>query len=450
MIQKTIQDFLKDYNIPTVAGFIVAVSGGADSITLLHALKALNLKLLALHCNFNLRGNESDTDEQFVKRFCAAYDIPLEVKHFDTVNYASEKSISIEMAARELRYTWFHEIKQQKEMDYIVVGHQADDVAETLFINLCRGTGIKGLSGIKPVKGDVLRPLLSCSRQDIIHYIKDHQLDYREDSSNDSLDFMRNIIRHKIIPTCKEINPSFLNTIRENCKTLNETESIYLYGIAQLQKKILLQTGEETLIHIAHTLNSPAPYTLLFETLYPYGFNKRQIYDILNSHQAFSGKKFLSKKYILTRDRDYWRIYKQGEPTQFISHIENEGNFQLGNQQLHIELLPRNNLMEIPTDRHIICLDAEKIKFPLQIRKWEKGDKFCPFGMHGMKKKLSDFFNDHKFSAKQKEDCLLLLSEEKIVWVIGYRPDERFKITPQTQKVVRIALTEKKEAEASF
>lgn len=442
MIRETIQDFLQKKHIPTDAGFIIAVSGGADSITLLHAFKYLNLKILALHCNFNLRGKESNLDEQFVKRFCDSYGIALSVKHFDTHSYARENGISIEMAARELRYAWFHEMKQKKNMDYIVVGHQADDVAETLFINLCRGTGIKGLSGIKSVKDDILRPLLPCSRQEILHYIEANQLGYRNDSSNESLDFMRNIIRHKIIPVFKEINPSFLNTIEDNCKALNETEMIYRYGIEQLRKEVMEYEEEETLIHIAKTLDTPAPYTLLFELLQPYGFNKHQAADILDSHLASPGKKFQSKNYILTRGRIYWRIYKpkEGDYPSFL--IEKEGIFQIGQQQLHLEFFPRTVPDQIPKDPRIACLDAEKIKFPLQIRKWEKGDKFCPLGMHQMKKKLSDFFNDQKFTAKQKDECLLLLSENKIAWVIGYRPDDRFKVTSLTKRILKITLTD--------
>ncbi len=440
MIRETIQEFLKKNGIPQDAGFLIAVSGGADSITLLHAFKYLNLKIAALHCNFNLRGKESNMDEQFVKRFCDTYGIALNVKHFDTQSYAREKGISIEMAARELRYAWFREMKQKKRMDYIVTGHQADDVAETLFINLCRGTGIKGVSGIKAINGDILRPLLPCSRQEILLYLEQHRLGYRNDSSNDSLDFMRNIIRHKILPVCKEINPSFLRTVRDNCQAFRETEKLYLYGIAQLRKEIVEHTADEVLIHIARTMNSPAPYTLLFELLHPYGFNKHQVSDILHSHLASPGKMFQSKNYMLTRGRTYWRIFKPAEQPELPLCIAEPGTYQVGQQSIRIELMPRTTLSTIPTDPHIACLDAGKIKFPLYIRHWEKGGLFCPLGMHQLKKKLSDFFNDRKFTAKQKEECLLLLSENKIAWVMGHRPDDRFKITSFTETVLQITL----------
>ncbi len=234
----TIKQFLKEHEIDEKAGFIIAVSGGADSITLLHAFKYLNLRIHALHCNFNLRGKESNMDEQFVKRFCETYGIPMSVKRFDTQEYAKKKGISIEMAARELRYDWFEEMRQKKKMDYIVVGHHANDLAETLFINICRGTGIKGLTGIRPVKDRILRPLLSRSREEIIAYIEQNQLGYRTDSTNNSLDYVRNKIRHMIIPVCKDINPSFLNTVRENCNTLKEVEQIYRYGIDRLKEEV--------------------------------------------------------------------------------------------------------------------------------------------------------------------------------------------------------------------
>lgn len=225
-------------------------------------------------------------DEQFVKRFCETYGISMSVKQFDTQGYAKKKGISIEMAARELRYTWFEEMRLKKKMDYIVVGHHADDLAETLFINICRGTGIKGLIGIRPVKDRILRPLLSRSREEIIAYIEQNKLGYRTDSTNNSLDYVRNKIRHMIIPVCKDINPSFLNTVRENCNTLKEVEQIYRFGIDRLKEEVISEDNGEILIDIQKTMATPAPYTLLFEILRPYGFNATQIEDILNSYEA--------------------------------------------------------------------------------------------------------------------------------------------------------------------
>lgn len=438
MIRETIEHFLEKYQIPKEAGFILAISGGADSISMLHAFKYMNLKILALHCNFSLRGKESDMDEQFVKRFCDNYGIAHSVKKFDTTGYAKEHGLSIEMAARELRYAWFHEMKAKKKMDYIVVAHHADDVAETVLINFCRGTGIKGLTGIKPVNDDILRPLLDCSRNDILKYIEDHQLGFRTDSTNNSLDYMRNKIRHKIIPVMKEINPSLLSTVADTCETLKETEQIFSYGIRTLQEEIMDCEDDEILIHIDKTIASPAPYTLLYETLRPFGFNKTQIRDILNAHAATPGKQFITDNYVLEKGRTYWRLYDNSIRRQQTMEIPQPGTYTLGDCLFEVFRFPWTEDFEIPDSPDIACLDADKIKFPLTIRNWQAGDYFCPIGMKRSKKKLSDFFTNQKFSTRQKQECLLLLSEDKIAWVVGHRLDDRFKITSFTKELLII------------
>lgn len=437
-IQETIREFLEQYRIPKTAGFIIGVSGGADSITLLHAFKYMNLRIQALHCNFCLRGKESDMDEQFVKRFCDYYGIALSVKKFDTTAYATKKSISIEMAARELRYEWFQEMKQKKKMDYIVVGHHADDVAETIFINLCRGTGIRGLAGIKPVNGDLIRPLLTHSRTDILKYIEDNQLGFRTDSTNNSLDYVRNKIRHLVIPVFKEINPSFLNTMEENCTALQEIEATFHYAIRKLKAEVMEEKDGETLIHIEKTLAAPAPYTLLFEILKPLGFTKTQIRDILNSQTAISGKQFLAGNYVLTKGRTYWRIFKEENQESTDVQINGDGEYRINGKSYRFTTLPLEDEFNIPTDPGTACLDAVKLQYPLTIRNWHNGDRFCPLGMKKLQKKLSDFFTDRKFSAKQKKDCLVLVCNNKIAWIIGYRADDRFKITSTTLNMIKI------------
>lgn len=440
MIKRAITDFLNKYRIPQDSGFIIAVSGGADSISLLHAFKYLNLKILALHCNFGLRGKESDMDEQFVKRFCDTFGIALSVKKFDTTVYAKEKGISIEMAARELRYNWFADMKVKKKMDYIVVGHHADDLAETFFINVCRGTGIKGLTGIKPINGDILRPLLSFPRTEILKYIEENQLGYRTDSTNTSTDYVRNRIRLQVIPVFKDINPGFRETMEENCEVLKETEAIFRYGIQQLQQQIITNEKDELLIDIGKTLATPAPYTLLYETLRPLGFNKTQIRDILNTQNATPGKQFTAGKYLLTKGRRYWRLFNSEQHTAIRSTIEKAGDYNIDGKTYRITLFPLSTDFTIPQTSSIACFDADKIKFPLLIRNWQAGDYFCPIGMKKSKKKISDFFTDQKFSAKQKKDCLLLESDGKIAWVIEHRLDERFKITSFTKRILKLEL----------
>ena len=438
MVRQVIESFLKKHQIPQDAGFIVTVSGGADSISLLHAFKYLNLRILVLHCNFSLRGKESDMDEQFVKRFCESYGITHRVKKFNTIEYANEKGISIEMAARELRYAWFKEIKEKKNMDYIVAGHHADDVAETVFINYCRGTGIKGLTGIKPINNDVIRPLLSCTKADILNYIEENQLGYHTDSSNNSLDHVRNRIRHQVIPVLKEINPSFLDTVADNCNTFTETEKIFRYGIQKLQESVLDCEEDEILIDIAKTLATPAPYTLLYEILKPFGFNKTQIGDILNSHTAIPGKQFVANKHILVRGRTYWRLYDNSNNIQTTINIDECGNYNIGSLAFEVSCFPKPENFEIPMQSNIACMDADKVKFPLLIRNWQVGDYFCPIGMKKSKKKLSDFFIDQKFSSKQKKECLLLNSDNKICWIINHRLDDRFKINALTKNIIQV------------
>lgn len=434
-VREAIEQFLEKYRISRKAGFILAVSGGADSISMLHAFRHLHLKILVLHCNFSLRGQESDLDEQFVGRFCESYGIAHSAKKFDTPRYAREKGLSIEMAARQLRYEWFAEMQVKKRMDYIAVAHHADDVAETVLINLCRGTGIKGLTGIKPVNGKILRPLLECSRTDILQYISEHRLDYRTDSTNRSLDYIRNQIRHQVIPVFKKINPSFLDTVTENCDILKETEQIFNYGIRQLQSAVLDREEDETRIHIAKTLASPAPRTLLFETLHPLGFNKTQIQDMLNSSAAIPGKQFTAGSHVLVKGRTHWHLYDASKNRKVDIRIPQPANFTIDKKSYTFRLLPNDGHFQIPTDPGTACLDADKLQFPLQIRNWQAGDYFCPIGMKKSKKKVSDFFTDQKFSSKQKKECLLLLSRGEIVWIIGHRLDDRFKITPLTKKI---------------
>lgn len=436
MIRETIDRFLEKQGIPRESRFILAVSGGADSICMLHAFKYLNLNILVLHCNFALRGKESDMDEQFVKRFCDNYGIAHSVKKFDTTGYARKHGISIEMAARELRYEWFREMKEKKRMDYIVAAHHADDVVETVLINFCRGTGIKGLLGIKPVNGDVLRPLLECSREDILTYIRENKLGYRTDSTNNSLDYTRNKIRHQVVPVLKEINPSLLATMRETCEALKETEEIFNFGIRELQERVWDCEEDEILIHIGKTLSSPAPYTLLYETLRPFGFNKTQIRDILHAHDATPGKQFFAGDHILVKGRDYWRLYDAHKQQQEATTIPGAGQYTVEGQRFEVFRFPLTADFEIPTDADIACLDAGKVKFPLTVRHWQAGDYFCPIGMQKSKKKLSDFFTNRKFSARQKQECLLLESDEKIAWVIGHRLDDRFKITSLTKEML--------------
>lgn len=251
---------------------------------------------------------------------------------------------------------------------------------------------------------------------------------------------MRNKIRHQIIPVLKEINPSFLDTMTENCETLKETEEIFQYGIHRFQEEILDCEEDELLIHISKTLATPAPYTFLYETLKPFGFNKVQIRDILNTHTAIPGKQFIAGHHTLERGRIFWRLYDNSKCSRTIVSIPTTGIYTIGKLKVEFTLFPRTEEFVIPQQPDIACLDADKLQFPLLIRNWQAGDYFCPIGMKKSKKKLSDFFRDQKFSSKQKQECLLLLSDEKIAWIIGNRPDDRFKITSFTSNILQVSI----------
>lgn len=436
-----INDFFKKNRISPDSKFIVAVSGGADSIVLLHVMKRMKCEILALHCNFRLRGKESDTDEDFVKKICKEYDIPLLIKKFNTSDYAKAKGISIEMAARELRYAWFKEILKKRHMDYITVAHHADDAAETLIVNLCRGTGIRGLTGIKPVNDRIIRPLLNVSKNDILLYSRKHNIEYRTDSTNNSLEYVRNHIRHIVIPELKKINPALLETFSTTYEHLRDTEKIFAYGIKKLiRENVEISEDGEILIDINKTLKSPAPETFLHEFLSPMGFNKMQTAAILKTAASSPGKFFSSGEYILARGRKYWEIFQNNGIKDSPLEINAAGIYDTGKYRLQIEIFDRHPDFKISKQTDTVTLDADKVKFPLTIRNWQEGDYFCPIGMKFSKKKLSDFFTDLKFGIKQKQECRILVSANRIVWVIGYRPDERFKITPATCKIIRIRI----------
>lgn len=432
--------FLKTHGISRMDGFLVAVSGGADSISLLHVFHALKLRVMALHCNFHLRGEESDGDERFVRDFCEQYRISLYVKHFNTLSYAGERKISVEMAARELRYKWFQEVRELAGMDYVVTAHHADDVAETVIINLCRGTGIRGLEGIQPVRGNLLRPFLACTKADILQYVTDNQLDYRTDSTNASTDIVRNKVRHQIIPVCKEINPAFLAVMGENCETLRATELFYRDAIEWWTKRVSEERGEETVFSISRISESPSPFGLLYEMLAPYGFNKTQIRNLYEGRDGLSGKRICADGYEVVKDRGYWRLFPMPCADVPMTEIKEAGEYRIDEATWQVEVVERGDGFVIPADSSVACMDADKALFPLEVRAWEQGDRFCPLGMGRRQKKVSDFFVDAKFSAVEKAGCRLLLSGGEVAWIAGRRLDERFKVTDATRRVLRVTV----------
>ncbi len=415
---------------------IVGVSGGADSMALLHILIRLGYNCIAAHCNFHLRGEESDRDYLFVKNWCIQNNIRFVYTDFDTKKYMKEKAVSLEMAARELRYEWFEQIRKEHNANVIAVAHHQDDSIETLLINLIRGTGIRGLSGIPPVNGNIVRPLLCLYRQEILEYLQANHIDFIEDSTNNEDIYTRNKIRLNVIPLLETINPSAKQAISKTIKHLSSTEKIYTSAI----EKSIQCVFSDNKIDIGSLLTQIEPKTVLFEILHPYGFNSENITDIFESLHGQSGKIFYSKDYVLIKDRESLILSKQEQRDDSRYTIQ-KGQLNIDSPvPLSIEYIKNDTSLQIEKKPDTIYLDKSKLSFPLTIRRWMQGDKFVPFGMNGSKK-ISDYFSDNKFNLIEKENVWLLCSGNKIVWIIGERADNRFRITGNTSEIIKISLT---------
>lgn len=421
MIQERVIQYIeKEHLFAKNNKIIIALSGGADSVALLHILHTARYHCEAAHCNFHLRGKESDRDEQFVRQLCHNLGIKLHTIDFDTTQYAADKRISIEMAARELRYDWFEEIKNKCGADVIAVAHHQDDSIETMLLNLIRGTGIAGLQGIRPRNGAIVRPLLCVNRNDIIHYLQSIKQDYVTDSTNLEDEYTRNKIRLHLIPLMQQINPSVKNNLIETGNYLNDVATLYNKVIDEAKERICTPQG----IRIDALLKETTPETLLFEILHPKGFNSAQIKDIARSLHGQPGKQFTGKGWRAIKDRELLLL----EP---ISRDDNNTfPFRLIKEELEYTAE-----FDIPREKNTACFDADKLSGRIHCRKWQTGDTFTPFGMKG-KKKVSDYLTDRKFSISQKEQQWVLCSENRIAWLIGERIDNRFRIDETTQRVV--------------
>jgi len=416
---------------------LVGVSGGIDSVVLLDLLDKSGFSAAIAHCNFRLRGNESDQDEQLVVELSEKYDIPLYKTAFNTADYALEHKISIEMAARELRYRWFESTRLTHHFDWIAVAHHRDDQLETFFLNLCRGTGLTGLTGMRPVNGKLVRPLLFASREEIEKYRIDHHLDYREDASNMSLDYQRNKIRHNLLPLMETLNPSFRDGLIRTMGYLEDISRICDLAIRQAWERVAIRRGKEYHLSIAELKLLDPISAYLFEFLKPFGFNSLVVSDIISSIEGISGKQFLSHSHRLIHDRGSFILIplKNSERNHF--YLE-EGSHEMSIPvHLKIGTSPRRDNFKIPDSRFVACIDREKVQFPLLIRKWKRGDYFKPLGMSGFKK-LSDFFIDSKLSLSEKEKVWIVANGEQIVWIIGHRLDDRYKITTATNQVLKL------------
>ncbi|MDU8886280.1 tRNA lysidine(34) synthetase TilS [Yeosuana sp. MJ-SS3] len=422
-------DFLKESKL------LIAISGGIDSVVLTHLCAKTNFNISLAHCNFNLRGKESDADEDFILKLAENLNLEVFIQNFSTEDYANEKKLSIQMAARELRYHWFVELAEQLNFDYILTAHHADDNLETFLINLTRGTGLDGLTGIPEINDKIVRPLLKFSREHIEAYAKDNNLNWREDSSNASTKYVRNKLRHEVIPNLKEINSQLLQSFNNTLQHLKDVNEIVEDRIEAVSDDVVKHISKSEIhynIAEIQKLNNPKAY--LYELLKDYNFNEWD--DVLNLLKAQSGKFITSDSHRLLKDREKLILSKK--------HSDNYNVISISEVSQHIEIpIGRLNLELVKqieeTGISSIYVDKDLLKFPLYVRQWEKGDYFYPFGMHG-KKKLSKYFKDEKLSLLEKENTWLLCSENDIVWIINKRLDNRFKITEATEKIVKITL----------
>ena len=420
------------------AKLIVGVSGGADSVALLHLLHNSGYQCIVAHCNFHLREKDSDDDATFVRNLARKWQLPFFSTDFDTQSIAKEQGISIEMAARDLRYNWFTTLRQTEKAEAIAVAHHLDDSIETFFINLSRGTGLRGLLGIQPKQGCIIRPLLSINRSEIDKYIKNNELNFRIDCTNFDQAIIRNKIRHSILPLFESFNPSFKQVMADNFARLDELNNVANAIVEEFRNNAVANHNSYFSISIEKLKQQDNIHFLLFELLKPYLFNDATVNDILLHLDSESGKQFFSATHRAIKDRNQLLICKI-EPTDDNIYLIPEGTSSIHFPvQLTFSEPFDADLSTIVRQKEIACVDFDKLAFPLGIRHPEEGDFFYPFGNQG-KKKLSNFFIDQKWNLLEKEKCWLLISDKQIVWIIGHRLDNRFRVDFKKKKKLKIS-----------
>lgn len=421
---------------------LVACSGGLDSVVLTHLLHQQGYTIALAHCNFSLRGDESDADAAFVAKLAEKLTIPYHTVRFDTLTYAKEHKISTQMAARDLRYQWFQEILKAEKLDLVLTAHHADDAMETFFINLSRGTGIKGLLSIPAVNETIIRPLLPFSRAEILAYAKKKNYYWREDSSNESTKYLRNQLRHQVIPSYKKVGEQVLSNFKKTQHHLAASHHLIEDYMALIFASVVAQTPEGYAIDIAKLQDLPHTEAVLYELLASFGFTAWE--DISGILTAQSGKQIVSKTHRLLKDRTSLLLTAYSEKSAvhpvFTVALEKYDIATLKQIEEPIKmcLIPTDKMGYI--DNSTIYVDISKISFPLVLRKWAKGDVFHPFGLKG-KKKISKFFKDEKLSLAAKENVWLLCDTNHIIWVVGHRASELFKVTETTQQIIKITTT---------
>lgn len=435
---------------------LLAVSGGVDSVVLCELCIQAGYDFTIAHCNFQLRGEESERDESFVRSLGEKYHVEILVKKFETEKYATEKKLSIQLAARELRYNWFNELLQKSKtaenqetvneqltaISWIVTAHHANDNIETLLMNFFKGTGINGLHGILPKQGYIIRPLLFAKKEELTAFAVDNNLSFAEDSSNASDKYTRNYFRNQLIPDLQKVFPQVQDNLLNNIDRFREIETLYQASVGLLKKKLLERRGNEIHIPVLKLLKAKPLHTVMYEIIKEYGFTAHHADEVAGLLKSGSGKYISSATHRILKNRN-WLIISPNETdeaeTIFIEEKNRKVEYQQG--EIDIELLATTNYKPKTTNL-VAHLNADEIKFPLLLRKWKQGDYFYPLGMT-KKKKLSRFFIDQKLSLIQKDKTWVIEMDKKIIWVIGMRIDNRFKITSSTKNILQVSFHQK-------
>ncbi len=426
-----------DDNLPFLKEkkLLLAVSGGLDSMVLVQLLQQLDYDISIAHCNFNLRGEESDGDEDLITTYAKDNNLKIFVTRFDTALFASDNKLSIQVAARQLRYMWFDELLLENSLDHLLTAHHLDDSLETFLINFTRGTGLEGLTGIPQQNGKIVRPLLPFTRNEILAYAEENDIQWREDSSNASDKYLRNKLRHDIVPVLKALNPSFANSFLQTLENLRQAQSLVEDASILVYMQVVSEKDDQKHFNIAQLKKLPNYKAYLYQWFSPFGFTAwDDIYALLD---AQSGKYVLSGNFRLLKDREV--LILEPVPNDYKSVFEITEEHKIIVEPIKLSFAITQTINNNATKK-IIFVDNQLIKFPLILRKWQEGDYFCPIGMNGLKKKVSKYFKDEKFSLGEKENTWLLCSGNDIIWITGHRADERFKVTETTNTILKIEL----------
>ena len=437
MLQKFKNHILENFSFLKDKKLLLATSGGIDSMVMVDLFHQLNFKIAIAHCNFQLRGVESFGDQKFVQDYAKNNKIESFITQFDTAAFSKDYKLSTQVAARELRYNWFYELLETEKFDYILSAHHADDNLETFIINLVRGTGLDGLTGIPAQNDKVIRPLLVFSRQEIENYAKSNSIQWREDSSNASDKYLRNKIRHNLVPILKEINPDFLSSFQKTQNYLQESQTMVEDASIMVYQQVANEMGEDIHFDLDQLKKLPNYKSYLYHWFHEFGFTAwDDIYDLVESQ---SGKKVFSPEFRLVKNRNFLIL----SPIKF-ENKKKEYQIQKNQAEVKVPLnLTFSRVKDISTvSNATIFVDEDKLEFPLVLRHWREGDYFQPFGMQGKSKKVSKLFKDEKLSLIEKENTWLLCSEDQIVWVVGIRQDEHFKMRNTTKNILKIQLEE--------